>query len=302
MTYYLVSGEVELRAGGTVVSWLRSDTPEANHPITPGTPRRFSAYAATAVEFLVFDNDLLDVLVTWDQTGVYDVSEITGEVPVDSNDWMAILLQIKAFHRIPASNLQAIFLRLERVNYRAGAVVIKQGEEGDYFYAITAGHCSVAREYSLKPDGIRLAELGPGDSFGDEALISDARRSATVTMLTDGALVRLNKSDFNSLLHEPLLQRVSYAQATERVANAGARWLDVRLPSEFKSWHLAGAINLPLHMLRLNLTQLDASVHHVVVCDTGRRSSAGAFILNGRGYDAAVLQDGLPPAAGVRDQ
>jgi CRP-like cAMP-binding protein len=301
-SYYLVSGEVELRAGRAVVDRLRADTPEAKHPITPGIPRRFSAYAATPVEILVIDSDLLDVLLTWDQTGVYDVSEITGEVPVDPNDWMAILLQVKAFHRIPASNLQAIFLRLERVNYRAGEVVIKQGGEGDYFYAITAGRCSVAREYPLNPAGIKLAELGPGDSFGDEALISDAKRSATVTMLTDGALARLSKSDFNTLLHEPLLQRVSYAEAAERVANGAARWLDVRLPSEFKSWHLAGAINLPLHMMRLNLGQLDASVHHVVVCDTGRRSSAGAFILNGNGYDAAVLQGGLPPAGGIRGQ
>jgi len=301
-SYYLVSGELELRVGGAVVARLRADAPEAKHPVTPGIPRRFSASAATAVEILVIDSDLLDVLVTWDQTGVYDVSEITGEIPVDPNDWMSILLQIKAFHRIPAANLQAIFLRLERINCRAGEVIIKQGDEGDYFYAITAGRCSVAREFPLNGSGIKLAELGPGDSFGDEALISDGKRSASVTMMTDGSLVRLKKSDFNTLLQEPLLQLVAYAEAAERVANAGARWLDVRLPSEIKSWHLAGAINLPLHMLRLNLPQLDASVHHIVVCDTGRRSSAGAFILNGRGYDAAVLQGGLPPAGAVAGQ
>jgi len=301
-SYYLVSGEVELRARGAVVDRLRADTPEAKHPITPGIPRRFSAFAATVIEVLVVDSDLLDVLVTWDQTGVYDVSEITGEIPVDPNDWMSILLQIPAFHRIPAANLQAIFLRLERINYRAGEIVIKQGDAGDYFYAITAGRCSVVREYALNPAGIKLAELGPGDSFGDEALISDEKRSATVTMLGDGTLVRLKKSDFNALLHEPLLQRVPYAEAAERVANGGARWLDVRLPSEFRSRHLAGAINLPLHMMRLNLPQLDASVHHVVVCDTGRRSSAGAFILNGHGYDAAVLQGGLPPASVLAGQ
>ena len=295
-TYYLVRGEVELRKGTTPVGRLSGNTPEAKHPITPGIPRRFGAYAVTAVVALVFDSELLDVLLTWDQTGIYDVKELTPDSTVNAGDWMAVLLQIKAFHRIPPSNLQAIFMRLERVSHRAGEVVVKQGDEGDYFYAITAGRCSVTREYPLKPGGIKLAELGPGDSFGDEALIADDKRNATVTMLTDGALVRLRKSDFKSLMHEPMLQRVSAAEASERVANGAAKWLDVRLPSEFKSAHLPGAINLPLCMMRLNLGQLDPGAHYVVVCDTERRSSAGAFILNARGYKAVVLQGGMRPA------
>ena len=113
-------------------------------------------------------------------------------------------------------------------------------------------------------DGIKLAELGPGDSFGDQALISDEKRSATVTMLTDGTLMRLNKSDFNSLLKEPMLQWVSYAEGTERVANTGAKWLDVRMPSEFASAHLPGAINLPLYVLRKRPARSRPHVYHVI--------------------------------------
>ena len=79
--YYLVRGDVELRTGAAVVSRLRADTPEARNPITPGNPRRFGAYAVTTVETLVFDSDLLDVLLTWDQTGVYDVkAPISGAI------------------------------------------------------------------------------------------------------------------------------------------------------------------------------------------------------------------------------
>ena len=295
-TYYLVRGDVELRKGTTPVGRLSGNTPEAKHPITPGVPRRFGAYAITAVETLVFDSELLDVLLTWDQTGIYDVKELTPDSTINFGDWMAVLLQIKAFHRIPPSSLQAIFMRLERVNYRAGEVVVRQGDAGDHFYAITAGRCSVTRAHPLNPAGIKLAELEPGDSFGDEALICGEKRDATVTMLTDGALVRLKKDDFNSLLHEPMLQRQSSAEATERVANGQAQWLDVRLPSEFKASHLPGAINVPLCILRLNLTRLDPNADYIVVCDTERRGSAGAFILNARGFKAVVLQGGLPPA------
>ena len=300
-TYYLVRGEVELRVGESSVAVVRAGTVEARNPLTPGVPRRFSARAATDIEFLSIDSDLLDVLLTWDQTGKYEVEELNSDNPSASTDWMTTLLQTKAFHRIPPSNLQAIFMRMTSINTRAGEVVVKQGDEGDYFYVLTAGRCSVTRESPLNREGIRLAELGPGDTFGEEALISQSKRNATVAMLTDGSLMRLNKQDFDTLLNEPMLSEISYQDAAELVAGGGARWLDVRLPSEFEAGHLPDAINVPLYFLRLKLKQLDMDARYVVVCDTGRRSSAGAFILNERGYDAMVLKGGLTamPAAGA---
>ena len=90
------------------------------------------------------------------------------------------------------------------VKGRAGEVVIKQGDEGDYFYAIVQGRCLVTRESPLNQKGIKLAELGVGETFGEEALIAEAKRNATVTMITDGVLMRLNKQDFRDLMHEPL--------------------------------------------------------------------------------------------------
>ena len=57
----------------------------------------------------------------------------------DDQDWMTTLLQTAAFHRIPPANIQAIFIRMQQINFKAGDVVIKQGDEGDFFYAITRG-------------------------------------------------------------------------------------------------------------------------------------------------------------------
>ena len=74
----------------------------------------------------------------------------------------------------------------------------------------------------MNREGIKLAELGVGDTFGEEALIAEAKRNATVTMLTDGVLMRLNKQDFRELMNEPLLQWVSYDKAREIIANRGA--------------------------------------------------------------------------------
>ena len=133
------------------------------------------------VSYLAIDSELLDVMITWDQTGTYEVAELQTQLEgAGSDDWMTTLLQTKAFHRIPPANIQAIFLRMQRVPYKAGEVVIKQGDEGDFFYAIVSGKCVVTRETPLNKEGIKLAELGIGDTFGEEALIAEAKRNATV--------------------------------------------------------------------------------------------------------------------------
>jgi CRP-like cAMP-binding protein len=292
-TYFLVTGAVELRANDKVVAVVRGGTPEARNPLAPSQPRRFTARAIETIEYISIDSDLLDVMLTWDQTGSYEVSELRGgNQAAHADDWMTTLLQTKAFHRIPPANIQAVFMRLQRVTYKTGEVVIKQGDEGDYFYVIVRGRCAVTRETPLNKEGIKLAELGVGDTFGEEALISEAKRNATVTMLTDGALMRLGKQDFTTLLNEPMLQWVDFAQGAEIVRDGG-KWLDVRLPSEFQNFRVPDAINIPLYFIRLKLNALDRNVRYVVCCDTGRRSSAGAYILSERGYDAYVLKGGL---------
>ena len=45
-------------------------------------------------------------------------------------------------------------------------------------------------------------------------------------------------------------------------------------------------INVPLYFVRLKIKTLDPALHYVVVCDNGRRSSAAAYILSERGFDA----------------
>jgi CRP-like cAMP-binding protein len=290
-TLYILEGSIDLCTGDKAIGSIIGGTDEAKHPVSPRLPRQFDAIATTETRFISIDSDLLDVMLTWDQTGSYEVGELQEQTE-EPDDWMTTLLQTKAFHKIPPANIQAIFMRLQQVNHKAGDVVIKQGDEGDYFYVITRGQCVVTRETPLNKDGIRLAELQVGDTFGEEALISEAKRNATVYMQTDGSLMRLGKEDFKTLLNEPMLDWVDKEQA-EEIIKAGGQWLDVRLPSEFEAYHNPGAVNVPLYFIRLKLKTLDPSVKYVVCCDTGRRSSAGAFILNERGFQTYVLKGGL---------
>lgn len=291
-TYYLLTGNIKLSNKNGDTKVIEAGTNGARSPLIPVLPRLYTATADSTVQFISIDTDLLDVMLTWDQTGHYEVSELNDKDSPASNDWMTTLLQTKAFQRIPPSNIQAIFMRMQQVNYSAGDIVIKQGDEGDFFYVITKGTCTVTRETPLNEDGIKLAELHDGDTFGEEALISEAKRNATVTMLTDGAVMRLGKDDFNTLFNEPMIHWADYEEAKEIVANGG-HWLDVRLPSEFEAFHEEGAINIPLYFMRLKLNTLDPGKTYVLCCDTGRRSSAGTFILNESGFDTRVLRGGL---------
>ena len=291
-TLYVISGILELVDHGKVVGIVESGTEIARNPIAPVYPRRVSARARDRVQFISIDSDLLDVMLTWDQTGTYEVSELAGRSDQTNDDWMTMLLQTKAFHKIPPANIQAIFMRMQQINYRTGDVIPKQGAEGDYFYVLIRGSALVTRETPLSKEGIKLAELKVGDTFGEEALISDAKRNATVTMRNDGAVMRLGKDDFKKLLNEPMLDWVNMAEG-EQLIRDGAQWLDVRLPSEFENQHLDSAINIPLYFIRLKISTLDQSKTYIVCCDTGRRSSAGAYILSERGYQAYVLTGGI---------
>lgn len=290
---YLIEGQIELRdAGGVILGRVVGESAEARHRLPQQNPCKVDAICLTDVRCVAVDSHLLDVMLTWDQTDALQVHEV-GEDASDGDDWMTRLLQTPAFQMVPPANLQAIFLRMEQLNLSPGDVVVTQGEPGDYFYVITEGRCIVTREQAAGLKAVRLAELESGSCFGEEALISDAPRNATVTMLTHGSLMRLAKADFQTLLKEPLTRRVSHGEAEAMVEAGRARYVDVRLPSEFMAGSLPAAVNVPLYMLRMRLAQLPQDRSLICVCDTGRRSSVASFVLTQKGYEAYLLDRGL---------
>lgn len=291
---YLVSGEVEIYgADKKVIASIVGGTSEARSALSVGNPQHTTVRAKTDATVISIDCDLLDIMLTWDQSGNYQVVELDSTDGTESADWMTHILQTKAFHRIPPANIQAMFMRMEAVEYKTGDVVVKQDDPGEYFYTIATGKCNVSRSSGAGSEAVKLAMLGPGDSFGEEALISEATRNATVDMATNGSLMRLSKKDFISLLNEPLLNWLNFEQCLEKVT-AGAQWLDVRLPAEYKSGHIPDSLNIPLIFLRMKMNKLDMDRQYIVYCNTGRRSSAASFLLSQKGFgNVHTLEDGL---------
>ncbi len=291
---FLVSGELALEdAAGQQLALIKAGETSSFHRVAHQSPRKVAARCLRETRYLAVDASLLDVMLTWDQSGRFEVGELTGQGGGGDQDWMTKLLQMRVFQMVPPSNLQAMFLRMKEVAVEPGQVVLRQGEAGDYFYVIMEGRCMVTREVPNQK-AVRLAELDSGSCFGEEALIADAERNATITMLTRGRLMRLSKDDFRTLLNEPIVRRLSFEQAQKLVAENKLKWLDVRLPSEYQRAHLPDSINMPLYMLRMKLSLLNPVQPYVAVCDTGRRSSVAVFVLSEKGFEAYALDKGLP--------
>jgi rhodanese-related sulfurtransferase len=290
---YLVKGELKLEFDDGVVQVIVGGWGDALYPIGRGRLMPAETKAITDVEMLRFDEDLVDIMLTWDQIAAAGQEAAEGE----ATDWrtMAGMFTVQSltqgvFASMPPANIERLLGRFQRIPVKRGQSIICQGDPGDYYYLIERGRCTVTRQVGGAT--VELAELREGDAFGEEALVADAARNATVTMKTDGMLLRLDKADFMELLREPLLQRLSPSEAQQRIA-AGAQWLDVRFPAEYRCDGLPGAINVPVNEIRHAAAGLDPAKEYIVYCQTGRRSSAAAFLLSQRGLHAHLLEGGL---------
>jgi CRP-like cAMP-binding protein len=287
---YLLDGVINfIDASGKVTGVVAAGTDPARYPIANQQPRLITARAATKSVIAWVDSTLLDVMLTLDQSAE-DKSILTSTAT--SEDWITRMLQSEAFIRLTPADIQRLLMKLESVNVKTGDAIIRQGDEGDYFYIIKSGKCSVTRLASGEGWDVPLAELSDGDCFGEEALVSDSKRNATISMITDGTLMRLSKKDFVELLKKNLVHYMDYKLATAAVEE-GAVWIDVRLTDEHSRHSFENSINVPLSMIRERANGLDPDKKYILCCDTGRRSAAAAFLLSQRGLDVCVLEGGM---------
>lgn len=284
---FLLQGELLLafQGGGTLV--LVGGTGDGCFALNRQRQPVQRARAITDVEILSLEDELLDTLATWDHAVKSDARFIASAFSLAS-------LRQGAFAQLPSAHIEELLRRFERVHAPRGTLVIREGDDGDFYYVVESGRFQVER--LVGGARVVLAELKTGEAFGEEALVSEAKRNATVTALTDGELLRVGRKDFDELLREPLLKRVPFAAAAQKV-RSGALWLDVRYPSEYQYDKLPGAINVPLAEVRHMFAVLDRTREYVAYCQSGRRSAAAAFLFAQRGFRVWLLEGGLKQAA-----
>jgi CRP-like cAMP-binding protein len=293
---FLLAGELLLafEGGGTLV--LVGGSEETHQALNRQKQALARSKAITDVDLVALDDDVLDILATWDQVaaagGTASVmgNAVRSDTRLVSGAFSLGSLRSGAFAQLPVAHIDELLKRFERIKTGRDEAVIREGDEGDYYYVVESGRFRVER--LVGGAKVVLAELKSGEAFGEEALVSEAKRNATVVSLGEGELLRLDRKHFNELLREPLLRRLRFEQAAERVRR-GALWLDVRYPSEYQYDKLPGAVNVPLAEVRNMFAVLDRSKEYVAYCQSGRRSAAAAFLFAQRGFKVWVLDGGL---------
>jgi CRP-like cAMP-binding protein len=240
------------------------------------------------VTLISIESDFLDLVMAWSEsrTPPNAIKKPVKTQVEDEKDWMSSLIEAPLFEKLPPANIRQLFARFSAVDVVKGQKVISQGERGDFFYVIESGTADV-----LDASGKVLATLGVGHYFGEEALVGDTTRNATVTMRTDGKVMQLGKEDFVELLAAPVQRHVTGDELKKLVRD----WemLDVRLPLERKIQSVTGSRGIALKQLRDHLKELKTDVLYVVTDDSGRRANIAVQLLTQAGYEACILQNSV---------
>lgn len=282
---YLLHGTVALETSDGQRTQIKGR--ETLFPIAHHQPRQVTAVAESDCNVLRINNERLDKMLTWSQVADYLQLNISRQRDLDEDiDWIMTVLKSNLFFKVPPLNVEQIFSRLTPQIVYAGDVIIRQGEIGDQCYFIKEGEADVFRN----ADGKRhhLATISVGRCFGEDALVNETERNATVLMHTDGVLMRLDKQDFYRLLKEPTVATLAFNELAS-VLGKGAVCVDVRSDEEYSEAHLAQAVNIPLNILAIKSRLMNKDKLYIFYCDTGRRSRAAAYLLAQQGYNALAL-------------
>lgn len=244
--------------------------------------------ATSAAIYFLLDVDKIDTLTGWNE-------QFADEIEQDSvlKHRINLIRRVSLFHKIPFEKFREAFARMHEQKVEAGDTIFEQGQKGDSFYLIESGNCEVIVTDAFTHEASVVNRLSAGDAFGQDALIQDSYRSATIKMTTPGNLLVLYKKDFNDLLHSEMIREIDTEQAQQFIQSGEAKWLDCRYDMEHKKSHLSGATLIPLNNLRHELHRLDQNQTYIVYCRNGRRSRLATYLLTEHGIDAMSLKGGI---------
>jgi Cyclic nucleotide-binding domain len=161
---------------------------------------------------LIASGVFVPVLVVWLWPSLrrIDAEAVIAEEP------LKLLRRIALFAQLPEPVLEGLAAGATAISVAADGVVVSRGEVGNHFYVIAAGKAAVELE-----DGT-IRELGPGDFFGEIALLRDVPRTATVRALEPLQLFAIEREEFLSAVtgHAPTLATAENVVTTRLPAGA----------------------------------------------------------------------------------
>ena len=120
--------------------------------------------------------------------------DVHGAMPVADLQVAALLRRVPVFNELSPPELDRLQQEIVEEHHAEGTTVVRWGDDGDAMYLIRSGRCGVRRGDRL------LAELDPGDYFGEVALMVDTTRTASVETLEETNLLRIPAETFRTVL------------------------------------------------------------------------------------------------------
>lgn len=308
--FVLIAGEARLLAKDSGKTMARLSSQLAQQPawLYALAPRQEIQLADNA-QYLVFDGARIDAAIDEaQQPKVFaqaaksalakdegnNLAAAVDPAPSDMKKMTDWLRRSKAFAKMDLFDIVECAMAMQPLDAGADWDIIREGSEGNFFYVIESGAAEVWRSDPLNDTPAqKVAELGPGDSFGEEALLQEAFRNATVRMTKAGRLWRLEKSQFDELVRDSLLQEIDANEANQDLTCGRALLIDCRYDLEYDMARIPGAKLIPLDQIREGAARLDRSQDYLVYCRSGRRSRAAAFLMQRMGLKAKSIRGGL---------
>jgi len=291
----LLSGKLEAqRTWSTSGGYDRSYTWHLNSTGQNGefsylcTMTRVRARALSSIKYILIPVDEADVLLGWTQ----QIKSLLG-----SNSKLNKLVEVcqnsSVFHQLPLENIKAVMQKLQPIQVKANHTLMKQGEKGDYYYIMENGIAEVHQTDDFTGEMNHIANLGPGDAFGEIALIQDGFRNATITTVTPANLYKLSKADFDELIKPGFVDEINADDAYKLIQTGQAQWIDCRYDIEYEESRIPNAPLIPLPSTSQEASKLDPNVNYIVYCRSGRRSKAAVYLYRERNINAISLTGGI---------
>jgi CRP-like cAMP-binding protein len=195
------------------------------------------------------------------------------------------------FALIEPEKLYLLTEKMQERTFPPGETIVTQGEKGDFFYIIKSGRVEVLKARGDQAPE-RIASLESGESFGEEALIREEGRNATVRTMEETTVLALDKADFDKILKTSFLE-FSFPEEVPLDRLPDFVFIDARIKPEYEEEHIEGSINIPIEELRQRYHELDKSQQYLTYCTNDSRGMVAAFLLSSQGYNARNLRSGL---------
>lgn len=298
--YYLLKGKLGFKTGMLSKKTISSDDKDSLFDIGRLLPDNIDITAADTGHMLAVKADMMDAALAWTQASEAasetkapakaETAMVAEEDSDEEDDWMSALLANPLFFNLPPANISRVLSLFEKVEVKKGEEIIRQGDEGNYFYALIKGKAQVVTDNQHdKPDAI----LASGSYFGEDALVSGAPRSASVIMSADGEVGRLDRESFQSLLQDPVVKYVSQEEVGKSLMKRGVRCvlIDVRSREEFAHAPSPNSRNIPCRELRAAIADLDKESSYFISPEGGKRSELAAHLMSQANLKAFVIQN-----------